>query len=223
MSGSTDAPLLGTLRRAYAFHLLDLVEKKQKFPIGRARRRSILGQKFPIALSLCLPPLTTCAPRTATNPTLRTSRSTQRGGARWCRRLSHSTRRPSRDPLPQGQVPSALIYSWCMRRRAATGGGEHGRRTRSRWRQRLKKERRRTPQGSREVMPTDIAAWPSQAPEKRRVEPFFGSQASMRTEASFGLAKAQNQTTKQAQGGSSRPGQELATQPNRPNVSAPRK
>ena len=45
----------------------------------------------------------------------------------------------------------------------------------------------------------------------------------MRTEASFGLAKAQNQTTKQAQGGSSRPGQELATQPNRPNVSAPRK
>jgi len=60
-------------------------------------------------------------------------------------------------------------------------------------------------------------------PEKRRVDPFFGSQASMRTEASFGLAKAQNQTTKQAQGGSSRPGQELATQPNRPNVSAPRK
>ena len=32
VSGSTDAPLLGTLRRAYAFHLLDLVEKKQKFP-----------------------------------------------------------------------------------------------------------------------------------------------------------------------------------------------
>ena len=53
-------------------------------------------------------------------------------------------------------------------------------------------------QGSREVTPTDNAAWLSQAPEKRRVDPFFRNQASARTEASLGLAKAQEQTTKQA-------------------------
>ena len=69
-----------------------------------------------------------------------------------------------------------------------------------------------------EVTRIHAERWPSQARGKQIVDPSFQSQASARMEASFGLAKAHEKGTKQAQVGSSRPGQGLTTQPNRPYI-----
>ena len=57
-----------------------------------------------------------------------------------------------------------------------------------------------------DVMRIHTERWPSQARGKQIVDPSFQSQASARMEASFGLAKAHEKGTKQAQVGSNRPG-----------------
>jgi hypothetical protein len=50
------------------------------------------------------------------------------------------------------------------------------------------------------VMGTGTRLGQAQAPEKRNANLFFRSLAKTRTEARFGLAKAQQQATKQDQG-----------------------